>query len=219
MHRRIPAIILACILLSAGTARAAEPSAGGSSGTGTTSGNKDWARQDGPRLNIGIDLDISGPVPTIASDAGVHEVNAGVMALIAYESSRVFAVTLRGGILGSVTYGGGSSGRTSDGFLAPVLIGARLQLPLSTFRIHIEGAIGYAYGNRFDRWVRSGSGASRHQMVVDLRLGTAIFFNAYLSLDVALFYRLPNVLVRVLDSKDSKYAHTFGATVGVGVHF
>lgn len=213
MTSRIPRLVLPLLLLLAGAARAESPPAQESSGS------KDWARQDGPRLNIGIDLDISGPVPTIASDAGVHEVNAGVMALIAYESSRILAMTLRGGILGSVTHGGGNTNRTSDGYLVPLLVGVRLQLPLSTFRFHIEGAMGYAYSNRFDRWVDNGSGASPHQMMADLRLGAAVFFNSYLSLDVALYYRLPNILVRVLDSKDSKYAHTFGTAVGVGFHF
>ena len=226
MRRSIVASLLPCVLLLAAPARADEPKteAAAAPATPATSTaakpaeNKDWARADGPRLNIGIDLDMSGAATAIAAPGGGHESNVGVMALIAYETSKIFAMTIRGGYLGSFIRGN-SKGTTSNGFLAPVLVGFRLQLPLSFFRFHIEGAMGYAYGNRFDRWVNKGTGASRHQMVADLRFGAAVFFNSYLSVDAALFYRLPNVLVRVVDSKSSEYAHTIGATLGVGFHF
>lgn len=180
---------------------------------------KDWARQEGAHLNVGVDLDMSGGARAFPADPGAHEVNVGVMALVAYEFNRLLAVTFRGGYLGSVSYGGSTSKTTSNGFLAPVLVGFRIQLPLSTFRFHLEGALGYAYGNRFSRWVRSGRGASWHQMVADLRFGVAVFLTSYVSVDGALFYRLPNVLVRLVDSEKSDYAHTVGATVGVGFHF
>jgi len=236
------AIVASCLMLAPAAARAADPApapspapstspapseaapSGSAAPAGTSEGTaaKDWARQDGPRLDVGIDLDMTGSVHGIAETvaAGAHEVNVGVMARVAYEFSRLLALTFRGGYLGSVTYGGAAGATTtSDGFLAPVLVGFRLQLPLSTFRFHVDAAVGYAYGNRFSRWVRSGSGASRHQMVVDLRFGAAVFFSSWLSLDVAFLYRLPNVLVRLVDSKQSEYAHTLGATVGVGFHF
>lgn len=236
------AILASCLLVLPAAARASDPapasppaattspapsqaapaSAAAPAGKAEGAAAKDWARQDGPRLDVGIDLDMTGSVHGIAETvaAGAHEVNVGVMARVAYEFSRLLALTFRGGYLGSVTYGGAAGAKTaSDGFLAPVLVGFRLQLPLSTFRFHVDAAVGYAYGNRFSRWVRSGSGASRHQMVVDLRFGAAVFFSSWLSLDVAFLYRLPNVLVRLVDSKQSDYAHTLGATVGVGFHF
>jgi hypothetical protein len=219
MRHIATALLVPFILLLAGPARADQPKSEAAPTAAKTTETKDWARQDGPRLNIGIDLDMTGSVTTIPADAGAHEVNVGVMALIAYETSKIFAITVRGGYLGSVTYDGSTSKTTSDGFVAPVLVGFRLQLPLSVFRFHIEGAMGYAYGNRFNRWVDSGSGASRHQMVADVRVGAAVFFNSYLSVDAAVVYRLPNVLVRVVDSKASEYAHTMGMTVGVGFHF
>ncbi len=219
MCRGICATLAMYILLLAVPVWADDSGQGTSASPEKSAEKKDWARQDGPRLNIGIDLDMSGSATTIPADVGAHEVNVGVMGLIAYESNRIFAVTLRGGYLGSLSYGGSTSKTTGDGFLVPILVGVRLQLPFSIFRFHIEAAMGYAYSNRFNRWVRSGSGASMHQLIADLRFGAAVFFTPFLSVDAAVFYRLPNILVRVIDSKDSEYAHTVGMTLGVGFHF
>jgi hypothetical protein len=215
--RRIPLTIMAFLVFAAIPAAAmADESSKGDSGTG---GEKNWAKVDGPRLDVGIELDMSGGVHTFPADPGAHEVNVGVVARVAYQFNRLLAFTVRGGYLGSMSYGGSTSLTTSTGFMAPVLVGFRVQLPLSTFRFHIEAATGYAYGNRFNRWVQSGSGASMHQMVVDLRFGAAVFLTSWVSVDAAFLYRLPNVLVRVVDSKQSDYAHTLGATVGASFHF
>lgn len=215
----IACTVVGLLVLVASSASAQD--GGGSRNYGSSGSSEDRAERlsNRTRVNIGLDLDVSGSISNTLADSAAKEVGVGPVILVGIEFSKFAAVVFRTGYLRSMTYSGDEQDSSAAGFMVPVLTGLRLQIPIGILRLHLEGNLGYAYCNKFARWAPNGGTASNHELLVDARFGLALFLGPYFSVDAGLFYRLPNALTKQIDSQDHRYAHSMGATVGVGVHF